>query len=159
MENELVNCQISAKRRSRGARNSLQVSSLIRDRFTDDISLRHPDIKSQGVVTNEDWSDNDQNLECETDTKLCDRDDGDQNSELDDEIMYLYDLMDSMQVSFKAIFTEITYKRLEIEFEERFQRKPQKFDYYEVVKNLNLGKYGWDAWGEKIEAALAENMM
>lgn len=81
-----------------------------------------------------------------------------QSMDLDEELEYLNALIDSMEENFKTMFGEVTMKRCVAEFEEKFGRKPNPINYYQIIDSLDLRIYPYIEWADKIEKAIINSL-
>lgn len=73
---------------------------------------------------------------------------------LDEEEEDLDATRQSLEQCFKAIFGEVTYKRLVIEFERMYHRRPRSVNYHEIIEQLDLAEQPYTHWSTIIEDAI-----
>lgn len=78
------------------------------------------------------------------------------HNKLEDELEDLDATIQNWEECFKSMFSEITYKRLVIEFQQIHHRKPKPINCYSVVEKLNLAEHAYAHWPTLIEEAIAE---
>ncbi|KAH0786687.1 hypothetical protein GPJ56_009430 [Histomonas meleagridis] len=78
--------------------------------------------------------------------------------QLDEEIDFMNAMFDAMEDNFVEMFSQITFKRLSAEFEEKYHRKPKKINLFELIGTLKLDENPYTEWAPMIEKHIYNNL-